>query len=51
MPVLNTSHNRIYIPRSTTFGTPKPLDLERKQRSNEISWTKLEKLNEKDAKK
>ena len=28
IPVINTSYNRAYVPRSTTFGMLKPLDTE-----------------------
>ena len=48
IPVLNTSYNRVYIPRSIVFRTLKPLDTEN-AKVNEISWTKFQKLNEKHA--
>ena len=44
--VLNTLYNRVYVPRSTTFGTLKILDTENAE-VNEISWTKLKKLDKK----
>ena len=34
------SYNRVYVQRSTTFGTLKPLDTENAEVSD-ISWTKL----------
>ena len=43
--LLNKSYNRVYIPRSTVFGTLKLLDIENAEVS-EISWTKLEILHE-----
>ena len=44
IPILNTAHSRVHIPKSTIFGTLKPVEIENGEIS-ETSWTKSESLN------
>ena len=44
IPVLNRAYSRGYVPRSTEFGMLKPIEME-DAKVNEISWTKVKKLN------
>ena len=44
IPILNMAHSRVYIPKSTIFGTLKPAAIENAEIS-ETSWTKIESLN------
>ena len=46
--VLNTSYDRVYVPRLMVFGMLKPLDTENAQ-TNKVFWIKIERLNEVDA--
>ena len=41
IPILNTTYNRVCIPRATVFSTLNPIEIESTEVSN-ISWTKKE---------